>query len=569
MLLNGMPLNVGPLNGLGGSGDAVGPIEILPGMAFAWRLRLVVNGDDWTARLVGAVEIDREEGSAGTASFTLYLGTDPVSPSAWLGRPVEIHYASTYDGLSTEIVRFIGRIAEPTFDAVGRTLTARCSDQLQQRIEALDITQIDSLIGGHWSSDVFEPVDGRSRWDYAQERLTTVTASLDSSPGGDIRLSSWYPRQADFLFGSGTSVYGTARIEPAALDSQVNRVEIECDYRFSRLWQWNINYGWKAPGTDGQDGEPGFCNWRPESHELPDTEMVESATSSSGQTLIQSSTEYYPLPPTGIYCTPPQSWANKYTGLLLGADWAAGRRWVQAVTESYRIAVEVQPSVLATGPIISRSRASFEVDSDLAESWESAAITGGSSGHIDQPSETRRIVALTCLLEQARATLVGAHRGTTVSWDCPTSMVMAVDLTHTLKFDDQRIKAVGKCRRVLDRFDLESGSAITTLSIAVMRGGGGDSDVLTPPSGSGAAPELPAFDGRLESQIAGHPDDPPFDESKDGFSGNYDNYNSPQPRYPRQLRITAPEIPAALRDEYSPEIGASFCVSVPDDLLEM
>ncbi|EPG5762775.1 hypothetical protein L6988_006315, partial [Pseudomonas aeruginosa] len=251
------------------------------------------------------------------------------------------------------------------------------------------------------------------------------------------------------------------------------------------------------------------------------------------------------------------------------ADWAAGRRWVQAVTESYRIAVEVQPSVLATGPIISRSRASFEIDSDLAESWESAAITGGSSGHIDQPSETRRIGALTCLLEQARATLVGAHRGTTVSWDCPTSMVMAVDLTHTLKFDDQRIKAVGKCRRVLDRFDLESGSAITTLSIAVMRGGGGDSDVLTPPSGSGAAPELPAFDGRLESQIAGHPDDPPFDESKDGFSGNYDNYNSPQPRYPRQLRITAPEIPASLRDEYSPEIGASFRVSVPDDLLEM
>ncbi|MEW3624434.1 hypothetical protein, partial [Pseudomonas aeruginosa] len=57
--------------------------------------------------------------------------------------------------------------------------------------------------------------------------------------------------------------------------------------------------------------------------------------------------------------------------------------------------------------------------------------------------------------------------------------------------------------------------------------------------------------------------------NRHGFSGNYDNYNSPQPRYPRQLRITAPEIPASLRDEYSPEIGASFRVSVPDDLLEM
>ncbi|HBO1011786.1 TPA: hypothetical protein L4E51_006210 [Pseudomonas aeruginosa] len=567
-MLNRGPLNSAALNSAGHS-SVPGPEPIIPGFAFTWRAIVRVGDVDVTPLLTGEIEVDREEGAAGVASFSIYLGDDPVVPADWIGRTVTIDYATETAGELSQGRRFTGRVTQPAWNPVRRVLGVSCTDQLQQRVEAMAIADVDALVGGKWSADVFESVEGRSRWDYAQERLTSVVGSLDCSAYGALRVTSWHSVAPTFEFGPGSTVYGSLAVELADLSSQTNRVEIECDYRFSRLWQWNINYGWKAPGTDGQDGEPGFCNWRPESHELPDTEMVESATSSSGQTLIQSSTEYYPLPPTGIYYTPPQSWANKYTGLLLGADWAAGRRWVQAVTESYRIAVEVQPSVLATGPIISRSRASFEIDSDLAESWESAAITGGSSGHIDQPSETRRIGALTCLLEQARATLVGAHRGTTVSWDCPTSMVMAVDLTHTLKFDDQRIKAVGKCRRVLDRFDLESGSAITTLSIAVMRGGGGDSDVLTPPSGSGAAPELPAFDGRLESQIAGHPDDPPFDESKDGFSGNYDNYNSPQPRYPRQLRITAPEIPASLRDEYSPEIGASFRVSVPDDLLEM
>ncbi|HGN1556255.1 TPA: hypothetical protein ACKRMY_006440, partial [Pseudomonas aeruginosa] len=94
-------------------------------------------------------EVDREEGASGTATFTLYLGTDPVSPTSWVGRAVTIRYLSTAEGVTADVVRFTGRIADPTFDAVGRTLTARCSDQLQQRIEAMEIAQIDALVSGH------------------------------------------------------------------------------------------------------------------------------------------------------------------------------------------------------------------------------------------------------------------------------------------------------------------------------------------------------------------------------------------------------------------------------------
>ncbi|MEZ1611366.1 hypothetical protein QVM64_26900, partial [Pseudomonas aeruginosa] len=249
MLLNGMPLNAGPLNGFGTAGGGDGPVEIKPGQAFAWRLRLLVDDEDWTASLVGAVEVDREEGASGTATFTLYLGTDPVSPTSWVGRAVTIRYLSTAEGVTADVVRFTGRIADPTFDAVGRTLTARCSDQLQQRIEAMEIAQIDALVGGQWSSDVFEPVDGRSRWDYAQERLTTVASALDCAPTGELRVSSLFSQPPAFEFGAGSTVYNSVEVSLGDLSSQTNRIEIECDYRFSRLWQLNASYGWQHPGT--------------------------------------------------------------------------------------------------------------------------------------------------------------------------------------------------------------------------------------------------------------------------------------------------------------------------------
>ncbi|RCH01994.1 hypothetical protein CSC36_0004 [Pseudomonas aeruginosa] len=67
-----------------------------------------------------------------------------------------------------------------------------------------------------------------------------------------------------------------------------------------------------------------------------------------------------------MYCNPPAAWVNNFTELLLGGNWIAGRRWVQSVTESYRLVMEVQPSVAATGPIVGRQRASFEIESDRA-----------------------------------------------------------------------------------------------------------------------------------------------------------------------------------------------------------
>ncbi|MGA3683955.1 hypothetical protein ACPCX5_28605, partial [Pseudomonas graminis] len=71
-----------------------------------------------------------------------------------------------------------------------------------------------------------------SRWDYAQERLGTVQASLDASPAGELRLTSWYAGGENFAFGTGTTVYNSVKLSYADLTSLTNKVEIEASYRF-------------------------------------------------------------------------------------------------------------------------------------------------------------------------------------------------------------------------------------------------------------------------------------------------------------------------------------------------
>jgi hypothetical protein len=171
MLLNGASLNSTPLNGLGAAAlvPVVPAVPITQGLAFRWRLRVVVGGVDLSARLTGGVSTDRERGGAGVASFVLQLAPGAVLPSEWVGRPVAVYFISSAQGITTEALCYSGRIVKTEWSSQLRQLACQCGDQIQQRVEALDVAQIDALTpGAFWSADVFEPVAGRSRWDYAQ-----------------------------------------------------------------------------------------------------------------------------------------------------------------------------------------------------------------------------------------------------------------------------------------------------------------------------------------------------------------------------------------------------------------
>lgn len=576
MQLNGSALNGAPLNGTAFKPSAAPePTPITAGFAFRWKLQVMIGGVDMSNRLTGSVTVDRERGAAGVATLVFQLLPGVVVPSDWIGRTVTVHYVSSAQGVTTTSLRFTGRIVKTDWDSLNRLLSCQCSDQLQQRVEALEISAIDALTGGYWSADVFEAVEGRSRWDYAQERMGTIPASLDSAADGTLRVSTWYAAAvADFVFGPDTTVYESVRVSYAELTNLTNTVKIEADYRFARLWQWNVHYSWIHPEMGGSAGEAGFCLWRQDDTELPDVSMVESATESSGQTILNAS--YQRLPPTGIYCTPPQAWINSYTELLLAAGWTGARRWNQPVTHQYRINVVAEASVAAAGEVIGRERIALEVETDASNAWESDEIKGGTTGQTDVIDESRRVSALVCILNQASTTVIGAHTQTEVSWDAPTSMVMGVDLTHTLRLEDQGVGAQARCSRVNDNFDMGSGLALTTLSISVMRGGGTVSDPLNAPAfiPYSPAPGDPGeVDKILPTQLGGRNTSPTYDEDRLGFAGNYTNndldINPDLELFPRRLDLEAVEIDEALRDEKAIEIPLTYRVAVPNDWLEL
>lgn len=572
-------LNTAPLNGSADAGGAPGPEPIPVGVAFTWRDQLLVNGADLSATVVGEIEVDRERGAAGIADFSLYMAEEP-NPQEWVGRQVIINYLSTSAGVTTSARLFTGNVESTTWDPLSRLLACACSDRLQQRVERLSIAQIDALTPCYWSADVFEPAEGRSRWEYAEERLSTLRASLDCSAYGELRLTSWYAGAADYVFGPDTTVYQSIGVAYADLGTLTNVVEIEADYRFPRLRQMVTSYAWDHPGTDGASGTSGFCNWRPESSELPDVEMLRSATDSSGQVMVNPSFTRLPLSNPDP-CGTGAPWINGYAELVLGATWGGARRWVQSVTERYVLRVEAPASVADVGEVIAREGSAVEIESDRTERWEQSlerqsrgGLVEGSftSGDDDLREEGRRQLFLRCLLEQAATSIVRAHNATELSWDVPTSLVMGVDLGQTLRLDDQGVLGLGRCSSLRHRLDKVAGMAMTTFTISVMRGGGTVNDPLTPPPPSAEPPPGGGGEGTgsgLATQLGGRDDSGTYDDELDGFSGNYDNFDNSYERFPRRFSITAPEIPAAMVDEQIIQVGQVYRIAIPNDPLEL
>ncbi|WP_443191405.1 hypothetical protein [Pseudomonas indica] len=581
-MLNSLPLNSAPLNSLGAGATA--PEYIARGFAFVWRIRLMVNGVDMSAQLTGAGDTDREEGAAGVGGFDLYIPDGPVVPTDWVGRSVTIYYISITGGVTTEQRLLTGVIATvPTWDPTSRVLGCECTDRLQQRIEALTVAEVDTLVGGTWSADIYEPAAGRSRWDYAQERLASRTASLDCSATGELRVTDWFATPGGFVFGPGTTLYGSVGVELAEVDSVTNRVEIETEYRYSRLREFGVTYSWTAPAGS-------FCAWRLDSHELPDIDMVISATEGAG--LVPVSASWGRLPPTDPDpCGTGSPWINTATDVLWAASWTGAVRWVQTVTETYTLTLTTGAGEVEATRIIGRTGQSFEVDSGEADGWPESlqpiTVSGTGSTAIrdpkpgygppgDRDDETRRLAGLACQLNTARAEIIAAHRRNSVTWSVPASMAMGIDLVHTLEIDDQDVHARGKCRRLQFAWDLGSGEAMATLSIAIMRATGAEvpnDPLIIPPrpgatseggsSGSGTVAALP-------TQLGGKLTSPPYDDELDGFAGNYSiPQDTALETFPRRLTIDSIEIPAEDTDELPLAADVVYRVHIPNDVLEM
>lgn len=586
-MINDGPINGGPINAPGASAS-LPPVPTVPSSAYGWTVQITVGAEDLTGSVTGQIEIDREEGGAAVAGFRLFIDEgEVVVPTNWTGAPVTIDFISTRAGVTTTARRFTGTLQQPEWDPITRVMACGAGDGLQRRVEALSIEQIRALIPGHWSADVYEPTDGRSHWDFAVELLNSLPASLDCSPDGGLRLTSWFAADPAFEFGEGTTIYQSARVELADQGAITNFVGLDVSYRYARLREMSQTYRWTHPETAGIGGMGGFCLWRELASDLPNIDMILSAGSSAGQ--VVTSADWYRLPPTNPDpCGTGQPWISTENDLLLGASWTGKRRWVQTVTEKYQFQLYTPAGLVEANRVVQRRGSSFDIQAAAAEGWSESLrpvqingdsiATGtpkpGFGPPGDRDDEPRRQAGLRCQMETARTELIDAHRRTTVSWQVPTNEALDVDLVHTLRLDDQGIRAEGKCRRIQDAWDLDSGSAITTISIASMRGGGGASTPLAIPERLGEDDEDDSGGVSpgdiLPTQLGGRFESPEYDDEKLGYAGNYSLPQDPAlPVFPRRMLVEAAEIPEEDTDERVYEGEFAYVVAIPDDLLEM
>lgn len=582
-MINGLLINGAPINA-GSMGGGAEPVTVAPRDSILWDVRAMLAGHDVSELLTGTIRVEQERGAASLADCELLLDPGPIDPTWYTGKAFAVYYKEWRDGAWVEYLLFDGWVIRPSFEPVDSLIALECSDRLQDAIEAKSIADVDALVGGNWSADLFEDPVGRSRWDYAQERLSSRAASLNRLPGGELVVTPWAATAPAFVYGDGVTLDRSLAWSPVDLDERVNVVEVDALWRYPKLRERRDNFTWEHPNLGGLTGIGGFCVWHVETTELPDIAMVVEGTTGAGYgAVISPLWDRLPLSVTdgqntGQFCDPQFVWINNYADLLLGGAWTGAMRWVQAVTETYNLRVEAPASIGASGEVIRRDRVAVDSsDQERAETFAEPGWTGlepggsyeGGDWVVNLREQDRWQAALVCAVAMARVQILEAHRRNRLSFEVPTSDAMGVTLQQTLRVEDQRCRSQAPVWLLTHELNIDAQTAITTITLGVSRGGGEVTDPITVP----APPAVPAGPGRfspreLVTQLGGRPDSPEFDETLMGFSGNYDVPFPGSEQYPRDFRVEAPEIDEFYIDELELSTAATYRVAVPHDLLE-
>lgn len=552
-LINAQVINAGAPSG--------GAELITMPSGYSWGLRVLLDGQDVTDRITGDVSVDAEEGAARVCQLSLMPEAGPVSAAILLGKSLLVYHLQ--DG--TDVLLFRGAVAEPVFNRQTGLIQITGSDNLQQKVEAQDVATLDALIGGYWSQDVYGEIE--SHWDYAQDRLLSVPASLELDTAGSLRLVPWAATAPRWRVDD--VLYGSMDVRLASSGELINKVVIDAEYRYSRLRHREYTINWEHPAGS-------FCVWRLDSTELPTLSMVEDVLSNAGWHFLSLQTTA--LPPTHPNpCADGIPWINNYTAdpLLLGFVGVVGNRAAQPVAEQYQLTVTAEASVAQYGELLRRERYSGETEFE-ARTFEDADNQSRPAGTVqdalgdwvaDKDDTAQRADIVQTALHAARTAIVASHRKNEVSFDLPTT-ARDFDLTQTVELDAAGVKATGKIRRLEWRWSIDSGEATTTVTLAISLGATGTADALTPPAKPEPNPGNPPEHAiTLPTQLGGRATSPVYDEAQDGFAGNYAVYDSEL--YPRRFAATTPDFAEAHRDQLSIAVPAAYRVTVPTDQLEI
>lgn len=563
-MINDSPVNSTAINADAETITGPAPPWVVPDYS-NWDIQVVLDGVDVSASLFGIIKIDIERSAARLAEFKMLI-SGSVTGDTWTGKTVVIYYSNE----STTYQKFTGVVIEPIIDIGNKSVTCRCSDDFQRKIDALSNAAIKTALGGYWSKFVFSETN--TGWRYAQDLLTTVNKSMQLNDAGSVEVTGkTASATADYTFDSGI-IDESLSVTLVKRSDIINKVQIKFDVRFERLFHRLQRFEW----TTG----PTFCAWSADTYRLPNQGMIESACNSNSWRLTSKS--FTSLWPSGLYtCSGnPVAHINDYPDGIIGFDVSAAFRWQQSVTDSFDITVTAADSVTAFGELKNTLQFSADFPSTIT-GWTDQASdytylpTGFSlDSEKDQYRDELNIVemnaALDCAIAVAIQKINESHASSSVAFKTPLFPTAAID--KTVAIADADCAATGVLSRIEHEFDFDKGTAITQMTVQVSAGkstSANPTQTWTLPAHVGLPPGTIGWHAidSMDVHIGGKTASPAEDSAWTGLLTNYDLQDAGAHVYSSEIRLKFRAIDDAKTQNKTQTITHSIALSVPNNSL--
>ena len=538
-----------------------------------WSLKCYLNGEEQTP--LGVVRVEAEENTARIATFTILPPAESIDITYYIGKSATIDII--VDTVTTRI--FNGKVNLPTYDPVTGLLQFDCSDNLQGYFETLTEAQILTAIpGGYYDESVFgERQDG---WQQTLDVLSTVPSAVNlDADGTTLSVTSWYAKTTpDRTYFTADIVDASMQLEIGRLREIVNTINLSAEYRFSRLHHRERTYGWNW-------GVVSFCDWYLDTFPLPTRDMITSAATGAGWQVQNEAFVFETLPDSGTYTCGggPVAWSitpEAQNQWATNATWTMVKRWSQTVTETYTITLQDAESVTKFGEIAEDQGVGFATeygDASFDASIESETPTGWTTDNVgdlyeDQDDRAISDNGLLCMLNYCRTRILRAHRYNYVQFD--VLIEPDLDLIETVRVDDSTVISQGKVYQMVHQLDIETGRALTTVKLAISKGGGGgtDTEITTVPTAPDTLVPGPVLPDSivLLNHIGNDDAAPAYDETWTGLTTNWDlTRGTPAANqiYPIRMRVDTEAIEDFSRDETTGATVDSISIYAPDEEL--
>lgn len=529
------------------------------GRAGIWSAIVTIDGVDQSARVVGDIRVEIEEGAARIAELTIRPAAGTTFAIAdWVGKAVTIDVADVASGSPASVQRlFTGLIDTPTLDLDLKILDLACTDNLQAHIDQIGAAAIDALTPDAYHSPVVFDA-AATGWVRLQDRLSTWPATVELNASGTARLTPWGAAgSAAMTFTESHLLDGSLSVSLASRHQMVNSIKIDFTYRFPRVKaeEYGIAYDYVALTNFAQHVMDG--NW------FLRRDAAEAAIRAAGGT-IQSIT-YTPLPHYAIgtfYPTP-----DIDIQLCMGFSASVSFDYAQQIVEQHTITVETDGSIAAIGtleetlsgalegvypPIQSAEHAILLYANDVSgiPPLDTATPVAGytTAADVTLTADTDRAAAngaMETLIQVAKTRIWSAHRRNRLTASVPLNP--ALDVDQTVDVFTTNVSAHGKVARVSHVLSPDSGQAVSEFSLAICSvAGTGVSHPETP-----TAP--PAASSPGSSPLTLTP-------SADFNFG---------PTEDHKITVTFPGVADIERDLATIAIATSFDATIPEDLLQI